>query len=109
MTDCGFLYLGPLNRCDHSTEQLRSPFQTVFIIRRLRLCQFYIGFLQNIIVTISNRIIINNVNDRPVISLNGVNYTDVVFKEGTDSFRLAAGVVIFDEDIEDSITRSDMH
>ena len=76
--------------------------------QRLRLCQFYIGFL-HIIVTISNRIIINNVNDRPVISLNGLNYTDPVFKEGTDGFRLAAGVVIFDEDIEDSITRSDMH
>lgn len=108
MTDCGFPYLGLLNRCDHSTEQLRSPFQTVFIIQRLRPCQFYIGFL-HIIVTISNRIIINNVNDRPVISLNGFNYTDVVFKEGTDGFRLAAGVTIFDEDVEDSITRSDMH
>ena len=46
-----------------------------------------------------------NVNDRPVLLLNGKNVTQLVFREGGDSVLLADGIRVSDEDVEDYITR----
>ena len=64
-----------------------------------------ISLVSSVLYQVCVRIVIINVNDRPVLLLNGQNMTQVTFTEGGDRVLLADGITVSDEDVEDYITR----